>query len=170
MDISGKIGWICLVALIFLAFSDQKAQAQNEYLNYDNHCSGITLEPYMEYSQTENMGTGSSNSGYDDNRGTLGLRLRIPLQSTCSKKYRKTMNENMVLRQQLELLKLCGRYKDLELTDEFALVREKCAGLGLSKEAEEKRDADDMKKAEEEQDFKNNRYNTPEDTRFPDKD
>jgi hypothetical protein len=168
MDISGKIGWICLVALIFLAFSDQKAQAQNEYLQYDNHCNGITLEPYMEYSQTENMGTGSSNSGYDDNRGTLGLRLRIPLQSTCSKKYRKTMNENMLLRQQLEMLKLCGRYKDLDLTDEFALVKEKCAGLGLNKEAMEKRDAEDKKKAEEEKAIKNNRYTPPEDTRFQD--
>ena len=81
MDISGKIGWICLVALIFLAFSDQKAQAQNEYLNYDNHCSGITLEPYMEYSQTENIGRGSSTSGYDDNRGTLGLRLRLKVKT-----------------------------------------------------------------------------------------
>tara|TARA_B100001094_G_scaffold43343_2_gene38076 strand:+ start:4684 stop:4830 length:147 start_codon:yes stop_codon:yes gene_type:complete len=26
MDISGKIGWICMVALIFLAFSDQRAE------------------------------------------------------------------------------------------------------------------------------------------------
>jgi hypothetical protein len=122
----------------------------------------------MEYSQTENIGRGSSTSGYDDNRGTLGLRLRIPLQSTCSKKYRKTMNENMLLRQQLEMLKLCGRYKDLDLTDEFALVKEKCAGLGLNKEAMEKRDAEDKKKAEEEKAIKNNRYTPPEDTRFQD--
>ena len=156
MDVAGKIGWICLFALIFLAFSDNKAQAQNEYMNSDQHCSGIALEPYMEYSQTENMGTGSSNSGYDDNRGTVGIRLRIPLQSTCSKKYRRTMNENMLLRQQLEMLKLCGRYKDLELTDEFALVKEKCAGLGLKKEAIDRRDAEEEKRVKEKEAIKNN--------------
>jgi hypothetical protein len=165
MDKWTYIGILIIVAVI-VAVCSKPAQAQNEYLNYDNHCSGITLEPYMEYSQTENMGRGSSTSGYDDNRGTIGLRLRIPLQSTCSKKYRKTMNENMLLRQQLEMLKLCGRYKDLDLGPEFALVKEKCKGVKLSNDAVEKRKIQEEKSAKEEEDFKNNRYNTPEDTRF----
>lgn len=168
MDVAGKIGWICLFALIFLAFSDNKAQAQNEYLQYDNHCDGPTLEPYMEYSRNENVGTGSSNSGYNDDRGSIGIRLRIPLGSTCTKEYRKTMNENALLRQQLEMLKLCGRYKDLVLTDEFAMVREKCAGLQLKPEAVKRRDEEEKKRAGEEKAIKDNRFNSTEDTRFQD--
>ena len=46
---------------------------------------------------------------------SLGFNTsRIPLTSTCTKQYRKTVDENALLRQQLELLKQCGRYKDLE--------------------------------------------------------
>ena len=96
-----------------------------------------TLEPYVEYSQNTNRGAGSNiDNGYDDDRATVGIRLRIPLTSTCSKQYRRTMDENALLRQQLELLKQCGRYKDLELGDEFALVREKCAGVNKKASAE----------------------------------
>jgi len=105
------------------------SHARNEYLQYDNHCQGPTLEPYMEYSQTENIGRGSSTSGYDDDRGTVGVRLRIPLTTTCSKEYRKVFSENALIRQQLELLKMCSRYKNLILPDEFKEVREKCAGI-----------------------------------------
>ena len=112
--------------------------ARNDYLQYDNHCQGPTLEPYMEYSQTENIGRGSSTSGYDDDRGTVGVRLRIPLTSTCSKEYRKVFNENALLRQQLEMLKMCSLYKNLELPDQFAEVREKCDGIKRKPEADDK--------------------------------
>ena len=61
--------------------------ARNDYLQSDQHCQGPTLEPYMEYSKQDNTGTGTSNSGYEDDRGTVGVRLRIPLTSTCSKEY-----------------------------------------------------------------------------------
>ena len=39
--------------------------ARNDYLQYDNHCQGPTLEPYMEYSKQDNTGTGTSGSGYE---------------------------------------------------------------------------------------------------------
>ena len=105
------------------------SHAKNEYLQYDNHCQGPTLEPYMEYSKQENVGTGTSGSGYNDDRGTVGVRLRIPLTTTCSKEYRKVFNENALLRQQLELLKMCSRYKNLVLPEQFSEVRDKCKGI-----------------------------------------
>ena len=67
--------------------------ARNDYLQFDSHCQGPTLEPYMEYSKTDNTGTGTSGSGYEDDRGTVGVRLRIPLTTTCGKEYRKVFNE-----------------------------------------------------------------------------
>jgi hypothetical protein len=103
--------------------------ARNDYLQYDNHCQGPTLEPYMEYSKQDNTGTGTSNSGYEDDRGTVGVRLRIPLTTTCGKEYRKVFNENALIRQQLEMLKMCSRYKNLELPDQFKEIREKCKGI-----------------------------------------
>jgi len=36
------------------------------------------------------------------------------------------MQQNMDLKQELELLKLCSRYRDLDLGSSFATVREKC--------------------------------------------
>ena len=105
------------------------SHARNDYLQSDSHCQGPTLEPYMEYSKQDNTGTGTSNSGYEDDRGTVGVRLRIPLTSTCSKEYRKVFNENALIRQQLEMLKMCSRYKNLELPDQFKEIREKCKGI-----------------------------------------
>jgi hypothetical protein len=36
------------------------------------------------------------------------------------------MQQNMNLKQELELLKLCSRYRDLDLGPSFNTVREKC--------------------------------------------
>ena len=105
------------------------SHARNDYLQSDSHCQGPTLEPYMEYSKQDNTGTGTSNSGYEDDRGTVGVRLRIPLTTTCGKEYRKVFNENALIRQQLEMLKMCSRYKNLELPDQFKEIREKCKGI-----------------------------------------
>ena len=128
---------LLLLFLLFLfAMFVKPANAKNEYLQYDNHCQGPTLEPYMEYSKQENVGTGTSGSGYNDDRGTVGVRLRIPLTTTCSKEYRKVFNENALLRQQLEMLKMCSRYKNLVLPDEFKEIREKCKGIKRKPEVE----------------------------------
>ena len=114
--------------------------ARNDYLENDQHCQGPTLEPYMEYSQSDSMGTGTSTSGSEGSRGTVGIRLRIPLTSTCSKEYRKVFNENALIRQQLEMLKMCSRYKNLILPDEFKEIREKCKGIKRKPEVEKVND------------------------------
>ena len=124
-----KYTFLLLVLLFLFAILVKPANARNDYLQSDSHCQGPTLEPYMEYSKQDNTGTGTSNSGYEDDRGTVGVRLRIPLTSTCSKEYRKVFNENALLRQQLEMLKMCSRYKNLELPDEFKEIRDKCSGI-----------------------------------------
>ena len=124
-----KFTLLVLVLLFLFAILVKPANARNDYLQYDNHCQGPTLEPYMEYSKQDNTGTGTSNSGYEDDRGTVGVRLRIPLTTTCGKEYRKVFNENALIRQQLEMLKMCSRYKNLELPDQFKEIKEKCKGI-----------------------------------------
>ena len=128
---------LLLLFLLFLfAMFVKPANARNDYLESDQHCQGPTLEPYVEYSQSESMGTGTNTSGSEGDRGTVGIRLRIPLTSTCSKDYRKVFNENALIRQQLEMLKMCSRYKNLVLPDEFKEIREKCKGIKRKPEVE----------------------------------
>ena len=132
-----KFTFLLLVLLFLFAMFVKPANARNDYLENDQHCQGPTLEPYMEYSQSESMGTGTNTSGSEGDRGTVGIRLRIPLTSTCSKEYRKVFNENALIRQQLEMLKMCSRYKNLELPDQFKEIREKCAGIKRKPEDKE---------------------------------
>ena len=131
-----RFTYLLLALLIFFTILVRPADARNDYLESDQHCQGPTLEPYMEYSQSESMGTGTNTSGSEGDRGTVGIRLRIPLTSTCSKEYRKVFNENALIRQQLEMLKMCSRYKNLELPDEFKEIREKCKGIKRKPEVE----------------------------------
>ena len=50
------------------------------------------------------------------------------------------MLQNSKLKQELELLKLCGRYKELELGTQFATVREMCKGVNRKEpETEDKK-------------------------------
>ena len=123
-----------IVTWLFCA-SMRPAQAANEYLNsYGQHCSSATLDPYIEY----NVDESSNNDNYksDTNRGTVGIRLSIPLGTTCTKEYKETIIKNELLRQQLEMLKMCARYKDLDLGPEFAEVKEMCAGVNKKRTKE----------------------------------
>ena len=41
--------------------------------------------------------------------------------------------------QELELLKTCGKYKDLELGEQFSTVREMCKGVSKKSKEEKKK-------------------------------
>ena len=124
--------------------SANQAQGANEYLNnYSNHCNRGSIEPYFDYSIRDNDSTSgtyrtlndeivpftypSGKAQSDEWRG--GVRFRFDLGSTCNKKFKKMMHEANDLRIELELLKLCGRYKSLTLGDNFKTVREKCKDI-----------------------------------------
>ena len=138
-----RFTFLLLAALALFAFFVSPAHARNDYLNSDQHCSGAALEPYIEYSQNTNRGTGTSLGGYNDDRATIGIRFRFPLQSTCTKRYRGIVTENAAIRQQLELLKMCGRYKGLELGPDFKELKDKCSQVWKSDELRKKQDIAD---------------------------
>lgn len=116
--------WIIIMILV-----SPFAFGQNEYLNGGNHCSSHRLEPYMEYRLNENIYDNSSGSNNRGNNGTVGLRYSYSFGGTCTSEYKSIMLENEKLKQQLEMLKVCSRYKDLKLGEEFKAVREKCKGV-----------------------------------------
>ena len=129
---------IILGTIIIFSIMSRPAQAANEYLQGGGgHCQTATLEPYAEIGEQD--GTNNStypNSDNNNYKGTnngsnwrFGFRLNIPLGSTCTKKYKETMMQNVLLRQQLEMLKMCARYKGLELGPEFGEVKRMCDGV-----------------------------------------
>mgnify|MGYP003641198166 CR=1 FL=1 len=125
------------IGFLLSIFITSKAFAVNEYLQGSGgHCQSASVNPFIEYNQRNN-GSVSSGSWQDQDESgwRVGINLSIPLGSTCTKKYKETMLTNELLKQQLEMLKLCARYKGLDLGPEFAEVRRKCADVNKRAEA-----------------------------------
>ena len=128
-----------MVLLIVCCLISTKTQARNDYLGTSySSCERGTIELYTELRGTDGKdiyqdGDGNPDNSYtsydDDVNGTLGIRFSWPLQSTCNSDTINLMRENDKLRQELELLANCAKYKDLELGPEFATVREMCKGV-----------------------------------------
>ena len=119
------VGWILLMVLL-----SPFAFAQNEYLNSGgNHCSSHRLEPYMEYNIQEQLYDNSSSNNSRGESGRIGLRYSFSFGGTCTTEYKNSMLENERLKQELEMLKVCSKYKDLKLGEQFKTVREKCKGV-----------------------------------------
>jgi hypothetical protein len=136
---------ICLTVLIIvLCLFSSKTEARNDYLgNSNSSCERGRIELYTELRGTDGKdiyqdGDGDPNNSYtsydDDVNGTIGLRFSWPLQSTCNNETIELLQENDKLRQELELLANCAKYKDLELGPEFATVREMCKGVNKTVE------------------------------------
>ena len=106
-----------------------QTQAVNEYLDGYNSCERGRIEVYTEVDRYDYDRRMDSDSDYFADSGKIGIRFSYPLQSTCTKENISLLLENQRIKQQLELLKLCGRYQGLELPDHFSDVREKCEGI-----------------------------------------
>ena len=131
---------VFLIALLIICcLLSTKTQARNDYLGSSNSsCERGSFELYTELRGTDGKttyldGDGNVDNNYnsysDDVNGTVGVRFRWPLQSTCNDDTIELLRENDRLRQELELLANCAKYKDLELGDEFSTVRELCKGV-----------------------------------------
>ena len=116
-----------LMLILIISGITSQAKAINEYLNdYPTHCSKGSWELYTEVDRYDYDQRMNSSSDYFADSGKVGIRFRKEFGSTCTDPYKRMMIENMELKQELELLKLCGRYKELDLGDSFKTVRKKC--------------------------------------------
>ena len=133
--------WNVFLFLVFitLVILCKPVIAVNEYLNdYGQHCSEGSIELYSDIRGADDKytyldGDGNESNSYrqynDDASGSVGIRWRKDLGSSCTDPYKKLMMQNQKLKQELELLKLCGRYQELELGSQFATVKEMCKGV-----------------------------------------
>ena len=107
----------------------QSANARNEYLNtYTNECREGEVDISISKSESEQDYKTYDTSDYGNDSHQLRLTFRKYLGTTCTKEMRKVYQENMELRQQLELLKMCRKVVGRELPASMNLLKAKCAG------------------------------------------
>ena len=129
-----------IIILLLLVFAATAAQAKNEYLGQNwRDCYAGDITPYVEYRQggTEYIDRGSST--HDDHEYRVGVNFRFKFGNTCDKKFKKQQADRYELEQQLELLKICRKYRNVEMGPELELVAKKCRDMKFLKK-EEKRE------------------------------
>ena len=118
-----KFTAILIVMLCLLALFADPAYPRNEYLNNSDRCGEIDVS--VEQRDSEYRPYDNSWSNRDDN--SIRLTYRKYLGTDC-----KTSKENMQLKQQLELMKMCSkvnRNPSLAQNENFALLVSKCRGV-----------------------------------------
>ena len=118
-----KFTAILIVMLCLLALFADPAYPRNEYLNNSDRCGEIDVS--VEQRDSEYRPYDNSWSNRDDN--SIRLTYRKYLGTDC-----KTSKENMQLKQQLELMKMCSkvnRNPKLAQNKNFALLVSKCRGV-----------------------------------------
>jgi len=127
---------ILIIVMVVVAFLVGPAHSRNEYLNDgSNTCStgdvSVSIEQrdyesrYRHYDPTNNY-----NSPSDDR--SVRLTWRKYLGSACTKEFREVQTENAQLKQQLELMKMCGKVNNnptLKANPNFQLLVSKCSGI-----------------------------------------
>jgi len=127
---------ILILALTMLALFVEPAYPRNDYLtNGTNTCSTGDLSVSVEQRDSENRyrhydSTNNYNSPSDDK--SVRLTWRHYLGSACTDEFKLVQQENMELKQQLELMKMCGRVNSnptLKHNPSFNLLVSKCVGV-----------------------------------------
>jgi hypothetical protein len=117
---------ILIMMLSMLAFFAEPAYPKNEYLqNYDDRCGEI--ETRVTQSVSEDQQLQALDRNFNNGSRYLSLTYRKYLGVDC-----KTGNENRKLKQQLELMKMCGRVNSnpsLKFNSNFNLLTNKCRGV-----------------------------------------
>jgi hypothetical protein len=137
-----KFTAILIALLCFMALFMEPAYPRNEYLNeYGVRCGEMEIS-------TERRDTDynySDSNTHEDQY--LRFTYRKYLGTDC-----KTSKENVAIKQQLELMKMCGRVNSnpsLALNENFALLVSKCRGVTPSRDNTRPADSqslwDDMK-------------------------
>jgi hypothetical protein len=137
---------ILILMLCFMALFMEPAYPRNEYLNeYGVRCGEVDFR--VEQRNRDQDYRTSNSSDYDDDSQNFSITFRKYLGTDC-----KTSKENVAIKQQLELMKMCGRVNSnpsLALNENFALLVSKCRGVTPARDNTRPSDSqslwDDMK-------------------------
>ena len=120
---------LLITMFIILTVFAKPAYPRNEYLNNGyNSCSTGSVDISVEQRDTDYINNGSSTHENENVR----LTFRHFLGSACTNEFKKVQQENLELKQQLELMKMCGKVNKnptLKYNPNFHLIVMKCSGI-----------------------------------------
>ena len=127
---------ILIVMMTLLALFGGPAHSRNEYLNNGtNTCNtgdvSISIEQREYESRYRHFNPDNNYNNPSDDK-SLRLTYRHYLGSACTDEFKIVQQENMELKQQLELMKMCGRVNSnptLKHNPSFNLLVSKCVGV-----------------------------------------
>mgnify|MGYP003684329573 CR=1 FL=1 len=126
MTMNYKFTAILIIAMCLMAFFVEPAYPKNEYLNdYGSRCGELDMR--VEQRNSEQDYRTYDSSDYDNDSKNFSITYRKYLGTDC-----KTLKENVAIKQQLELMKMCGRVNanpSLATNENFALLVSKCRGV-----------------------------------------
>ena len=137
---------ILIIMLTLLALFGGPAYPKNEYLNeYGVRCGEMEFR-VEDRNNEQDYHTYNSND-YDNDSQNFSITYRKYLGTDC-----KTSKENVQIKQQLELMKMCGRVNSnpsLAQNENFRLLVSKCRGVTPARDNTRPSDSkslwDDMK-------------------------
>ena len=120
---------ILIIMITLLALFGGPAHSRNEYLNeYGARCGDFETRVEAEDRNGKyNHYNNNNNYRNDDDNYRLSFTYRKYLGTDC-----KTLKENVSIKQQLELMKMCGRVNSnpsLAHNENFRLLVSKCRGV-----------------------------------------
>jgi hypothetical protein len=121
-----KFTAILILMLTMLAFFAEPAYPRNEYLQNSNERCG-EIETRVTQSVSEDQQLQAFDRNFNNGSRYLSLTYRKYLGVDC-----KSGKENRMLKQQLELMKMCGQVNSnpsLALNKNFNLLTSKCRGV-----------------------------------------
>ena len=122
---------LLILALTILALFVEPAYPRNEYLNeYGVRCGEVDFRVEQRNRDTDYRTSNSSD--YDNDEQNFSITFRKYLGTDC-----KTTKENVAIKQQLELMKMCGRVNSnpsLALNENFTLLVSKCRGVSPARD------------------------------------
>ena len=147
---------LLIIMFTLLTLFAKPAYPKNEYLtNGTNSCRTGEVDVRIE---TENRDNDYRHYNYDNNYNNnndndrLSVTYRHYIGTACTKEFRQVQQENMELKQQLELMKMCGRVNSnpsLAQNENFRLLVSKCRGVTPARDNTRPKNAkslwDDMK-------------------------
>ena len=127
---------LLIILLCLLTLFGGPAHSRNDYLNNGtNTCSTGSFDISVEQRNSDyNYRHNSNTNDYDNYSDDQSIRFtwRKYLGSACTKEFREIQTENVQLKQQLELMKMCGkvnRNPTLKHNPSFSLLVSKCSGI-----------------------------------------
>ena len=127
---------LLIVMFTLLTLFAKPAYPKNEYLtNGTNSCRTGEVDVRIETENRDNdyrHNSSSNNYDSDNDNDRLSVTYRHYIGTACTKEFRQVQQENMELKQQLELMKMCGRVNSnpsLAQNENFRLLVSKCTGV-----------------------------------------